>query len=348
MGVSFRRWVSSFLPLYSLALRVGGEPRGGPGSDGGTFEAAGGELSPALRSGSVPRTDRSAPVVGRHLPAAFMRPVPSRAAVTPGKGQDVATVPRGGLPGGRGQWALQARSCWGAGARCARRRLQPRIRHLRRWLSPRSLPRWPGPWEAARTGRLAAAAGVPPPAGTPGTPPPNPGRPRRGCGGEGGRRRRRREGRERCSRAVPRAALSLFVLRGVARRSVRVTRLPGPPLRSLGSASGSGGGGCGHVAYGVVPVGLRGPCLRSLVWDPVVLGGAYGWGGGFGPLPRRAGPSIPDVWMGWAGPARPARPGRHGFLLQESRLLEGLPSLPPSGRRVSRRWGPTGGWDREG
>lgn len=188
--------------------------------------------------------------------------------------------------------------------------------------------------------------------GDPGDPPPNPGRPRRGCGGEGGRRRRRREGRERCSRAVPRAALSLFVLRGVARRSVRVTRLPGPPLRSLGSASGSGGGGCGHVAYGVVPVGLRGPCLRSLVWDPVVLGGAYGWGGGFGPLPRRAGPSIPDVWMGWAGPARPARPAGPAWFSFTGVSSLGRtplpPSLPPSGRRVSRRWGPTGGWDREG
>lgn len=340
MGVSFRRWVSSFLPLYSLALRVGGEPRGGPGSDGGTFEAAGGELSPALRSGSVPRTDRSAPVVGRHLPAAFMRPVPSRAAVTPGKGQDVATVPRGGLPGGRGQWALQARSCWGAGARCARRRLQPRIRHLGRWLSPRSLPRWPGPWEAARTGRLAAAAGVPPPAGTPGTPPPPQPRPTETRLRRRGRETQTQEGGERevfARRAARRPSSVRSPWRGQALRACHASARASAPLARLGVRL---------RRWGLWPRGVRGgPCgaPRALPAVPRVGSGR----------PRRRLRLGRRIWP-LAPPRRALHsgcvdgPARHGFLLQESRLLEGLPSLPPSGRRVSRRWGPTGGRDREG
>lgn len=187
--------------------------------------------------------------------------------------------------------------------------------------------------------------------GDPGDPPPQP-RPTETRLRRRGRETQTQEGGERevfARRAARRPFSVRSPWRGQALRACHASARASAPLARLGVRL---------RRWGLWPRGVRGgPCgaPRALPAVPRVGSGRprrrLRLGRRIWPLapPRRALHSGCVDGMGRPGPAGPAgRPGMVFFYRSLVSWKDSPPSLPPSGRRVSRRWGPTGGWDREG
>lgn len=187
--------------------------------------------------------------------------------------------------------------------------------------------------------------------GDPGDPPPPP-RPTETRLRRRGRETQTQEGGERevfARRAARRPFSVRSPWRGQALRACHASARASAPLARLGVRL---------RRWGLWPRGVRGgPCgaPRALPAVPRVGSGRprrrLRLGRRIWPLapPRRALHSGCVDGMGRPGPAGPAGPAWFSFTGVSSLGRTPLPpSLPPSGRRVSRRWGPTGGWDREG
>lgn len=187
--------------------------------------------------------------------------------------------------------------------------------------------------------------------GDPGDPPPQP-RPTETRLRRRGRETQTQEGGERevfARRAARRPFSVRSPWRGQALRACHASARASAPLARLGVRL---------RRWGLWPRGVRGgPCgaPRALPAVPRVGSGRprrrLRLGRRIWPLapPRRALHSGCVDGMGRPGPAGPAGPAWFSFTGVSSLGRTPLPpSLPPSGRRVSRRWGPTGGWDREG